>query len=183
MIIPLFLLYRGISEETEYISKQYLNREEANSRLAEINAAMDGLQEVSEDDPDNVLELTLGNNLLREGYLFKTNRDGMEKYYFILTSEFLSYCSERILSSTTRLIHKRSIPLTTLLLKEASSDFKTNKSSSSGDLNELRNKTLLILSKEKSFHLTCSTVAERNEWYRDLEQAIRFIIDSSPSFH
>lgn len=141
---------------------------------------MDGLREVSEDDPESVLELTLGNNLLREGYLFKTNRDGMEKYYFILTSDYLSYCSERILSSTTRLIHKRSIPLTTLLIKEASCDFKTSKSSTSEELNDLRNKTLLILSKEKSFHLTSSTVAERNEWYRDLDQAIRSVMFSIP---
>lgn len=122
------------------------------------------------------MQLTLGNNLLREGYLHKTNRDGMEKYYFILTSEYLSYCSERILSSTTRLVHKRSIPLTTILIKDASLDFKASKTSTPEELNDLRNKTILILSKEKSFHLTASTAADRNDWFCDLERATRSVL-------
>jgi hypothetical protein len=173
---PAFLFldipFRGISEEVEYQSKPYVDLNEGACRLVEINAAMEGLEEVSEDDPSVVTQLTLGTPLLREGFLFKTNRDGMERYYFLLTAQYLSYCSERILSSKTRLIHKRSIPLTTLLIKEANPDFRT-KSSSPGEENELQNKSFVILSQEKSFHLTASTVADRNEWYHDLQRAIR----------
>jgi hypothetical protein len=139
---------------------------------------MDGLEEYSEDDPSIVSRLTIGTPLLREGFLFKTNRDGMEKYYFLLTSQYLSYCSERILTSKTRLIHKRSIPLATVLIKDANADFRTSKCSSPEEAEELRNKSFVILSQEKSFHLTASSVADRNEWYHDLQRATRSLSTS-----
>lgn len=166
-----------MSDHTEYSSKRYQNPEEANLRLIEINAALDGLQENLEDDPVDASQQqqqqTLGEGLIREGFLYKTNRDGMEKYYFILTSQFLSYCSEKLLSSTTRLNHKRSVPLSSLMIKNANNDFKVSKNPSPNEIDEMKEKTFLILSKDKSFHLTASTVTDRNQWFEDIERASR----------
>lgn len=98
----------------------------------------------------------------------------MEKYYFILTSQYLSYCAEKILTTTTRLNHKRSIPLSTIIIKDANDDFKISKNPSPTEMTETKNKTLLILSKEKSFHLTASTVSDRNQWFEDIQRASRY---------
>ncbi len=110
-------MYSGLNDETDFLSKGYNNPDEAAARLADINAATDGLREVSEDNPENFTQLSLGDGLIREGFLYKTNRDGMQKFYFILTNQFLTYCAEKILLSTTRLNHKRSLPLSTVLIR------------------------------------------------------------------
>ena len=183
------MIVRGIgSDQTEYSSKKYQNPLEANQRLLDILNALDGLESTEEDEMYTSIEQqklqqqqTLGEGLIREGFLYKTNRDGLEKYYFILTSQYLSYCTEKLIpittmttmTTTTRLNHKRSIPLTSLLVKDANEDFKALKYSSPSESYEIKIKSFLIQSKEKSFHLTASSIVDRNEWFEDIQQAAR----------
>jgi hypothetical protein len=100
-----------LSSGNLFVSKNYRDDRECRERLIDIRAHLD----VSDGNEAGVL--IGGDRLVREGFLEKTNRDGVKKLYFILTNATLTTCSEDIgITSSTRLQHNRTIPLESLIV-------------------------------------------------------------------
>lgn len=119
------------------------NEFESPHRCIELNVAFKG-----------AVDLT-GSTLLREGPLTKFNKDGTRTYQFLLFTDKLIYCNpSRINNSLT--LHQN-IPLDVALVQPSDED-----------------PTILVFySRVKSFPIQAKSMAERDEWVRDIDQTIR----------
>mmetsp|Transcript_16239 Transcript_16239/g.24461 ORF Transcript_16239/g.24461 Transcript_16239/m.24461 type:complete len:502 (+) Transcript_16239:171-1676(+) len=148
-------------------------RLQGSQRLTELNGVLSSASEESESERETPLGTSA---LIREGFLDKCNRDGMQRFYCVLTEECFAYC--RVVGAMgiggNRIKLNRVIPLTSLLVREANSDFASARGMLSTDSTEAdKSKTFLLLSTQKSFHLTAASESAKHSWMEAITVAAR----------